>query len=61
MFVVNLTYLGNPFYLRNTVWTSDPARASKYTTELEARAALTKAKPFMKATQFKAAYITREE
>lgn len=57
MFIVKLIHLGNTFYLRSTVWTSDPERASEFASEEAAKAGLEKARKFMKASQFKAAKI----
>lgn len=55
--IVSLTHLGNDFHLRRTIWTADPDRADRFETRDAAQAALVKAKPFMKAAQFKAARI----
>lgn len=57
MKIVTLNHLGATFYLRRTVWTADLDRADRFETEDAARAQLAKAKPFMKAAQFKAARI----
>lgn len=57
MKIVTLHHLGATFYLRRTVWTAELDRADRFETEDAARAQLAKAKPFMKAAQFKAARI----
>jgi hypothetical protein len=57
MFIVKLIHLGNTFYLRSTVWTSDPARASEFASEEAAKAGLEKAKKFMKASTAREAKI----
>lgn len=56
-YVVSLTHLGNTFHLRRTIWTADLDRADRFETREAAQASLAKAKPFMKAAQFKAARI----
>ena len=48
---------GNPFYLRNTVWTSDPDRATEFKSWAEALAGLRKAEKFMKSSIYKKAEI----
>ena len=48
---------GNPFYLRNTVWTSDPDRATEFKSWAEALAGLRKAEKFMKSSIYKKARI----
>ena len=48
------------YYLRSTVWTSDPERAQQFNSAEEARAQLLKAKQFMKASAYKAARIIEE-
>ena len=59
MFTVQLATLQGICYLRSTVWTfaGRAERASHYETAGQARDALNKARPFMKASQFKAARI----
>lgn len=57
MYVVTLMHLGNKFYLRSTVWSSERLRATEFPTQDAAVAGLTKAKQFMKAKQFKDAKI----
>ena len=55
--IVTLIHLGNTFYLRSTVWTSERDRATMFATVEAAQAGLNKAKQFMKAKQFRAAAI----
>ena len=59
MFIVQLATPQGICYLRGTVWTFAGAieRASYYETAGQARDALEKAKKFMKAAHFKAAFI----
>lgn len=57
MYILTLIHLGNKFYLRGTVWSSERTRATEYATQEQAVAALAKAKQFMKAKQFKDARI----
>jgi hypothetical protein len=56
MFIVTVITL-DKFYLRGTVWSYAQERASQFATREEAQAALTKAKPFMKAVVFKKTLI----
>ena len=56
-FIVTLRHNGNLFALRSTVWTGSFERATLHDTHAAANAALLKAKPFMKAAQYKAAQI----
>lgn len=56
-YVATLPHLGNTFYLRSTVWTGERSRATVYATAEEALTAVNKAKPFMKAKQFRAVAI----
>lgn len=46
---------GFTWYLRGTTWTSDPARAYTWPTELKAREGLLRAKPFTKPAVYRAA------
>jgi hypothetical protein len=55
--IVTLPHLGNTFYLRSTVWTSERDRATVFKSQEAAQAGLQDAKQFMKAKQFKAAHI----
>ena len=48
---------GNPFYLRNTVWTSDPSRATEFESWAAALAGLRNAEKFMKSSIYKKARI----
>jgi hypothetical protein len=57
MFIVTLEHQGNTFWLRGTVWAYARERASEHETEAAALAALAKAKPFMKATQYRNARV----
>lgn len=59
MFTVQLSTTQGICYLRRTIWTFAGAadRAQYFETAGEARDALNKAKPFMKAADFKAARI----
>jgi hypothetical protein len=59
MFTVQLATVQGTCYLCGTVWTFAGARdrATEYATVEQARAALEKAKKFMKATHYKAAQI----
>lgn len=57
MFIVNLKHNGLNFYLRGTVWSFDVMRATEFDSREAAQAGLDKAKPFMKAAQYKAAKI----
>lgn len=57
--IVTLAHLGNTFFLRNTIWTAERDRATEFDTKELAQAGLLKAKPFMKASQFKAAVVRR--
>ena len=63
MFTVQLTTPQGTHYLRRTVWTFAGAveRASHYETAGQARDALEKAKPFMKAAHYKAARIVEND
>lgn len=56
-YVVTLIYLGNKFYLRSTIWTSERLRATEFPTMDAANVQLNKAKQFMKVKQFRAAKI----
>jgi hypothetical protein len=47
MYAVRLNYGGHEFFLRKTIWTSTIERASMFSTEEDARAALAKATRFM--------------
>jgi hypothetical protein len=47
MYAVRLSNGGYEFFLRKTIWTSTIERASMFSTEDDARAALLKAKQFM--------------
>jgi hypothetical protein len=59
MFTVQLATAQGTCYLRGTVWTFAGARerATEYATIEQARAALEKAKKFMKAAHYKATRI----
>ena len=57
VFKVTVVSGGNPFYLRNTVWISDPARATEFKSWSEALAGQRKAEQFMKASVYKKAEI----
>lgn len=59
MFIVTLTNLNTPFWLRGTTWAYSLDRADKFATAELAQAALDKAKMFMKARIFKAAKVVR--
>lgn len=59
MFKITVVHLGNPFYLRNTVWTSDVDRATEYKSWEDALIGLRKAKPFMKAAVYKKVEIKK--
>lgn len=48
---------GQPFYLRGTTWSFHLDRAQQFETTEAARAALERAKPFMKSRAYKAAYL----
>lgn len=63
MFTVQLQTSEGICYLRGTVWTfaGRVERASQYATAGEARAALDKAKKFMKAAHYKAARIVEND
>jgi hypothetical protein len=47
MYLAKLVNNGITFYLRNTVWTGDVERATRYETEIDASAAVERAKKFM--------------
>ena len=47
MYAVRLTNGGYEWFLKSTTWTSNLERASLFSTEEDARAALAKAKRFM--------------
>lgn len=55
--IVKITNEGGDHWLRGTTWTFSAERANRFETEDAARAALTKARRFMKASQFKLARI----
>lgn len=59
MFIIELSTPQGTCYLRGTIWTFPGAleRATVYDTQDKARAALDKAKRFMKAAHYKAARI----
>jgi hypothetical protein len=57
MFVATLNNNGFTFFLRGTIWTSDPARAQLFADRTEAEFALEKARKFMKPGMFKKARI----
>lgn len=57
MHIVKLVHLGNTFYLRSTVWTSERERATEFPSAEAAQAQLDKAKQFMKAAQYRAARV----
>lgn len=57
MFIVTLMHNGSKWPLRGTIWALSMERAQRFETREAAQAALLKAKPFMKAAQFKAAVI----
>jgi hypothetical protein len=57
MHIVTLNTSAGPFFLRSTIWTSYRDRATEFATPEAARSQLNKAKPFMKATMFKAARV----
>lgn len=57
MYIVTLAHLGNTYYLRSSIWTSQRDRATEYVSAEAAQAGLVKAKQFMKAAQFKAAKV----
>jgi hypothetical protein len=59
MFTVQLSTPQGICYLRSTIWTfaGRPERAQYFDTAGQARDALDKAKPFMKAAHYKAARI----
>jgi len=59
MTYVTLKYLGQTFYLRNTIWTAYQDRATEFADEAAARAGLEKAKQFMKIGQFRNAKIEK--
>jgi hypothetical protein len=63
MFTVQLATDQGTCYLRGTVWTfaGRVERASHYETAGQARDALNKAKPFMKAAHYKAARIVEND
>jgi hypothetical protein len=63
MFTVQLNTPQGICYLRSTIWTFAGAapRASYYQTAGQARDALDKAKPFMKAAHYKAARIVEND
>ena len=48
MFIVTYVYGGNLFFLRSTAWTSENVRATRFASEADAEAAITRALPFMK-------------
>lgn len=54
-YVVTVTTEGRQFWLRRTVWTSDPERADRHDTLDAAVAALGRAKPFMPAKVYRQA------
>ncbi len=56
-YIVTLMHAGQKWPLRGTVWAFSMERAQKFESIAEAQAALDKAKPFMKARQYKAAHI----
>jgi hypothetical protein len=60
-FVVRTTHLGQDYWLRATVWSRYPDRATPYDSHEDAKAALEKAKPFMKHAAYKAATIEEME
>jgi hypothetical protein len=57
-FIVTLTHNGQIWPLRGTVWAFSMDRAQEFATREAAQAQLDKAKPFMKAAQYKAAVIS---
>ncbi len=57
---VRLDNMGERFYLRSTIWTSDPERRTKFASSSEAAAGLAKAKKFTKPVLFKRAVVTNE-
>ena len=59
IFKVTVVSNSNPFYLRNTVWTSDPDRATEFESWSDALAGLRKAEKFMKSSIYKKAEIKR--
>lgn len=60
MYLVKLANNGIEFYLRNTVWTSDKARATHFESEIDAAAALERAKKFMRKSDAKRAQFVTE-
>jgi len=60
-FIVTIMNNGTEWPLRGTVWAYSMDRAQIFATRDEAQAALTKAKPFMKAAMFKKAVIKEVE
>ncbi len=58
-FKVTVIHMGNPFYLRSTVWISEPDRATEFKSWDDALAGLRKAKPFMKASIYNKAEIKK--
>jgi hypothetical protein len=57
MFIVDTGDRSAPWFLRGTTWSRDPERAQKFATYDDARAALEKAKKFMKPATFHAARV----
>jgi len=57
MFIVTVLNNGTKWPLRGTVWAFDMSRAQLFETEAEARAALEKARKFMKPAIYKRAVI----
>ena len=57
MFIVQSVQNGFSWYLRGTVATTDPRRASLYPTQDDAQKALAKARKFIKPDAYKAAQI----
>ena len=61
MFQVHTNHNGQVFGLKNTVWAYSMERATNFPTREAAMAALQKAKPFMKAAVYKAAFVVEVE
>ena len=61
MFIVTINNGGNDYFLRSTIWAFCIERAEQFNTEIEAQAALMKAKKFTKSALFKKAVILRTD
>ena len=58
MYIVTFAHQGKTYYLRNTVPTEQLARASRYSTDAAARAAIESAAKFNRPALIKTATVT---